>query len=167
VLKSHKSHILENFTKICEDNSVLILLGLKSITMPRMTILRKALHEKNAKVKVIKNALAKISATQTQIAPWKELFKQLSFAVVYGSNVEEAADVVNVVHEFHKNNTDYVRVFSGMLDGCVLDTKNMWSIMHIPTIHHARAQLMSMLMSPMQNLSHILSFRAECINEAE
>jgi large subunit ribosomal protein L10 len=165
VLKSRKSSILKNFTQICEDNSVLILLGFKNITMPRMTILRKALHAKNAKVKVIKNAIAKISAAQTQIVPWKELFRQLSVAVVYGPNTDAAADVVNVIHEFHKNNPDYVKVLSGMLDGCMLDTKNIWDIMHIPTVNHARAQLMNMLISPMQNLSHILSFHVDCIEK--
>jgi ribosomal protein L10 len=111
--------------------------------------------------------LAKISSTKTQIFPWKELFKQFSVALVYSSNNDNVSDLVRIIYDFHKNNSDYVKVFSGMMNGCVLDTKNMWNIMHVPTLNHARAQLTNMLVSPMQNFSHITAFYAKCLIQDE
>lgn len=149
--KPVKNLIAESYKKRFEGVSDAVLVDIRGIESNTNNELRAGLAEKQIKITVVKNSLARKAWADTDMAPLGEMLDG-SNAVVYP--VGEDVSVVSVAREL----IDWAKKiqnfeFKGaLLDGIQFQANEIKKLSEYPTKDEAQAQVVQILLTPGQKL---------------
>jgi len=113
--------------------------------------LRKEIRAKGGQITVVKNTLFQIAMSQSEQAirlPKKSL--RDSSAALFAD--EDVVGPLKAIVDYAKENDDVPKLKIGFMDGKTLDEAQLKQLSSLPGVDQLRAQVVSMLASPMQRL---------------
>ena len=129
----------------------LLLVNVVGLTANRTSALRKALREKNIKLMVVKNSLARRATEGTQLAPAFE-GSEGTLAMVWG-----ASDIVALAKEVVKLASDkeyeLFQARGGVMDGAKLKAEEVAQVSKWPSREEQLSLLLGQILSPGAKLS--------------
>lgn len=133
----------------------LILVNVVGLTANRTSALRKTLRQKNIKLMVIKNSLARRATEGTQLAPAFE-GSEGTLAMVWG-----ASDIVALAKEVVKlsDDKDFAPFLprGGVMDGARLQAEEVQAVSKWPSREEQLSLLLGQILSPGANLASQLT----------
>jgi len=126
-----------------------MLVDIRGIEANDNNALRGGLAEKQIKITVVKNALAKSAFAGTDLEPLNEMIDGPS-ALVYGGE-----SVVNVAREMidWAKKLENLELKGAVLDGIVFGPEDITKLSKYPTRDEAQAEVVQLLLSPAKNLA--------------
>lgn len=149
------AQVSEMVEKINQSASA-VFVNCIGLTVAQVTDLRTKLHAEGIELKVVKNNILRRAAT---IAGYSELEEVL----VGPSAVALSKDATNaskIIFDFAKKN-DKLTVKSGIVDGKVLNDKEMKILAKLPNKDGMLSMLLSVLQAPIRNLACAVKAVAE------
>ncbi|MFP4145611.1 MAG: 50S ribosomal protein L10 [Phycisphaeraceae bacterium] len=149
--KPVKNLIIESYKQRFADVTGAVLIDIRGIEANENNTLRNGLAEKQIRVTVVKNSLAKKAFEGTDLESVDELLEG-SAAMVYPTDGD--VTVVNVAREM----VDWAKKlpkleFKGaIMDGILFGPDQVEDLSKYPTREEAQAQTVQLLLSPAQNL---------------
>lgn len=126
-----------------------MLVDIRGIEANDNNALRGGLAEKQIKITVVKNALAKSAFAGTDLEPLNDMIDGPS-ALVYGGE-----SVVNVAREMidWAKKLENLELKGAVLDGIVFGPEDITKLSKYPTREEAQAEVVQLLLSPAKNLA--------------
>lgn len=126
-----------------------MLVDIRGIEANDNNALRGGLAEKQIKITVVKNALAKSAFAGTDLEPLNDMIDGPS-ALVYGGE-----SVVNVAREMidWAKKLENLELKGAVLDGIVFGPEDITKLSKYPTRDEAQAEVVQLLLSPAKNLA--------------
>ncbi|MBU2514842.1 50S ribosomal protein L10 [bacterium] len=155
--RTTKELMVEEYKKLFSSAITGVLVDYKGLKVEELTSLRKTLHEKNSRFKVLKNSLAKLAANGT---PFEELGEQFTEtrALVYSQ--DDVASPAKIMTDAAKAN-DRVKIISGLLvsgeKGKVLDTAGIKELGNLPSQEELIVKLLYVMNAPITNFVRVLN----------
>ncbi len=131
-----------------------ILAEQSGITVEKVTELRAKLREQNIFFKVMKNTLAKRAIEDTSLA---ELKDHLSGPNILAVTSDDPVGMAKALVEFAKQEKEKLVIKAGVLDGKLLDAKEVVALATIPPREVLLGRLVGALQSPYAGLVYTLS----------
>lgn len=141
ITKSYQSHF--------GDLESAVLIDIRGVESNDNNALRAQLAEKQIRVTVVRNAMAKKAFAGTPLEGLTELLEGPN-AMVYGgqSVVEVARELMDLVKQFKK-----VDLKGAIMEGQVFGPDEVERLSKFPTLEEAQAQTVQLILSPAQRLS--------------
>ncbi len=138
---NEKKTIVENLHEDFSKSAIVILTDYKGLGVTAINNLRRKLREVNVEYKVVKNTLIKRAAEETDSALISEHFSGPSaLAISYDDPVAPA----KVLSDFAKEN-DKLEIKIGVMEGKVLDLKDITALSDLPSREVLLGQLLSVM----------------------
>ncbi len=147
--RSEKEQLVEKLTTEFTEASAIIACGYETMNVQELESFRKAARESGTKVRVVKNSLASLAATNADKSGM-ELSKMNLF--VWG---EDVAAVSKVVVNFAKENSKLV-VKTGFIDG-VVDAAAVEAYSKLPSREEMLGMLLATWNAPLRNTLYVWS----------
>lgn len=128
------------------DAKVAVVANFTGLTAEEVTALRRDLRAKGAKVKVVKNTLAKIAAEGTGMEGAKDSFVG-PVMVTFGYD-EDIAAPAKAFLDFAKGSKERVTVVAGMVEGTAVDAKGVQALADLPPKPVVQAMFLGLLQAP-------------------
>jgi len=143
-----------HYHKRLEDVSDALIVNVIGLDVNQSVVLRKRLREKNIKLFVVKNSLAKRATEGTPLAPAFEGLEGAA-AVVWGG--DDFVSLVKEIVQLH-NDGDYeaFKARGGVMEGVVLTTDRVKEISTWPSHGEQLSILSGQILSPAANLAACL-----------
>ena len=145
--RAQKAEAIKWVGDVFDKNNVVVL-GNGGLTVKEMTELRGELRQAGAKLKVVKNRLAKIAISerpQKKIAP---VFKGPT-AIAYAEDPVAAA---RVIEKYAKKN-EKLKILGGALGAETLDEKGVKALASMPSREELIASIVQAIISPASNIA--------------
>ena len=157
-----KENIVSRISADMEENSVLLLIDYKGITVNDDTAFRRSLREGGMKYYVAKNTFIKLAAHGKEIDAL-DPFLEGTTAVVFGSDPVALAKAVVDFAKDHKA----IKVKAGLMDGVLLPAEKLDALAKLPSREVLLAQVVGGMQAPLtgfagalqgllRNLVHVL-----------
>ncbi len=134
-----------------------ILVDSNGLTANKVVELRKDLNQSDAKMRIVKNTLAKIALEGTPFEPMKDQF-QGTRALIF--SYENPVGPAKVVHEFRKEN-DKLQVQGGLLSTegkvSILNEAEVEALASLPSKEELIAKLLFLLNAPITQFVRTLN----------
>ncbi len=149
--KPVKNLMIQSYKQRFGDVTGAVLIDIRGINAETNNRLRAGLGEKQVKVTVVKNSLARKAFQGTALEPVDELLEG-SAAMVYPTNGDTTAvDVARELMSWAKQIEGFA--FKGaILDGIVFGPDEVEALSKYPTRDEAQAQVIQLVLTPAQNL---------------
>ena len=151
MLRSEKQEFVASLAEIYKQSGSLIVTHYHGLTVSQITVLRRALREKGAGLKVVKNTLSKIAANNTGLNQISELFSGPT-AIAYSEDPIAAA---KAVVEFAKSN-ERLKIIGGIIDSQLLNVEEVQLIARLPSLDELRGRIIGVLQAPATKLARVL-----------
>lgn len=148
-----KAAMLKDIQDRMERASVVISADYRGLSVAQMTKLRRALRPADVEVKVVKNTIAKMAATQAGRPELAELLDGPS-AIAFG--VGDPVAPAKALTDFLRDERLEITVHGGWLDGQVLNATEVQDLAKLPSRDQMLADVMAKLQSPLYNFSGLL-----------
>jgi large subunit ribosomal protein L10 len=142
VNRAEKAEFIESVRADFVAAPLIILTDFKGITVKEIDKVRRVVEASGAKFRVVKNTLARVAVSETEMAPLSEQFVG-NIGVVFSS--EDAQKTAKMFRTLRKEN-DKLQLKGGYFDGQVLDPAGIEAVAELPS----REQLLSTLLATMQ-----------------
>jgi len=149
--KPVKNLITKSYEQQFANLSGAVLVDIRGVNATDNNRLRSGLAEKQIKVTVVKNSLAKRAFGAGELAPLGELMQGPS-AMVYPT--DEEASVVSVARELltWAKEVENLEFKGALMEGITFGPDEIEALSKYPTKEEAQAQVVQLLLSPAQNL---------------
>lgn len=137
--------------KLTEAKSVVVT-DYKGLDVASITELRRKLREAGVEYKVVKNTLARISASKAEVDEIKEFFVGPT-AIAFG--LEDAVSPAKILVDFAKNHTE-LEIKGGALNGTIIDIDKVKSLADIPPREVLLAKAFAGMKAPISGLVNVL-----------
>jgi len=137
---------------VFENAGVIVVAHYSGLTVEQMNDLRGRMRDGGARLRVVKNRLAKLALEGTDVAGAVDLFKGPTL-VAY-SDDPVAAPKAAVA--FAKQNERLI-VLGGAMGKDVLDANGVKALAELPSLDELRGRLVGMLSTPASRIAQILS----------
>jgi large subunit ribosomal protein L10 len=147
-----KAQVIEEVREAYGRSSVAIVSEYRGLTVDELTELRTEVRNAGAEIRVVKNTLAKRAADGTD-------FEALSDYLVGPTIIALSSDPVapaKALSEFGKKH-DKLVLKGGVLNGKVLDVKEIKALAKLPSREVLLAKLMGTMNGPIQNFVGVLA----------
>jgi large subunit ribosomal protein L10 len=138
-LQSAKSAMVVSFTKLTVNKDIEF---------------RNSLREAGAKYQVVKNTLARIATKDTQFEQASEAFKGVT-AIAWTEN--DPVILSKAISKFMKDNADIYTFKSGVVDGRLVDFKQVQSIASLPSKEELISKLLWVLNAQAQRIVTVIN----------
>ncbi|EFF41506.1 50S ribosomal protein L10 [Mycoplasmopsis alligatoris] len=160
-LKIAKRQVVNEIKEKISSSQAIAFAEYRGLTVEELSALRREAKKLNVEIKVYKNRLFKIAASNQGFGELSEhLIGPNIFAFSNGDDMSAAKLLV----KFAKD-TKIMVVKAGTYEGKVIDAKGVATVAALPTYEEALAILGRSLMSPLQQLSLSLKLVSEGKNE--
>jgi large subunit ribosomal protein L10 len=155
--KAAKELLMKEYKELFSSAITGVLVDYKGLNVEELTGLRKILFEKNSKLRVLKNSLAKIAAAGT---PFEKLGDQFveTRALVYSQ--EDVLAPAKIIAEAAKKN-EKIKLISGVLvtgkKGEILDSLGIKALANLPSKEELLVQLLYVMNAPITNFVRVLN----------
>ncbi len=152
--KQVKSSIMLNLEKEISNSKCVILASYEGLTVSDITQLKKAMVKLNSKFNVYRNRLLMMSLEKISL---KELSKFIvgPTSLIVCPDEDKIVDVVKYVCEFAKEKTK-LKLTGGYMFNTIVDAEKLKEISQIPNKETLVFKLLSLLVSPINNLYSVL-----------
>ncbi|MDT8446052.1 MAG: 50S ribosomal protein L10 [bacterium] len=155
--RSQKEQLVAEFHEIFEHAVSGVLIDFQGTTVESVTALRKSLNENGAKLRVMKNTLAKIAAKGTAYEALADSFVQ-NRALVYSN--EDPVSHAKVMTEVAKKNEKF-KIVAGLLvtgeQGKLLDAAGVDALSKLPSKEELLVKLLYVMSAPTTNFVRTLN----------
>lgn len=146
-----KENIVSRITEDMKENSVMLLVDYKGITVNADTAFRRSLREAGMKYYVAKNTFIRIAAHDQEITEL-DGFLEGTTAVVFGNDPVALAKTVT---EFAKDNKA-IKVKGGLMDGALLPVEKLDALAKLPSKEVLLAQVVGGMQAPLTGFAGCL-----------
>jgi len=143
--RDEKAKIIADLTENFSNSEGLVICDFKGLSVKKLEELRNAAREKNVKVQVIKNTLARIALKEAK-KDGLELKDTNIF--LWG----ETLDVTKVAAKFEEKN-ELFKVKTAFLDGEVASVEKVVALSKMPSRDELLAMLLQVWNAPIQNFT--------------
>lgn len=148
ITKKQKSEIIDKVKEIITKGKSIVFVNFHGLTVAGVNELRRNLRAKGIGYYVAKKTLIKRAfdgSSITGILP--ELDGEV--AVAYG---EDDLAPVKEIYDFHKKNTEVIKIIGGVFEGAYADANKMLALAKIPGREVLLGQFVNVINSPIQGL---------------
>jgi large subunit ribosomal protein L10 len=155
--RATKEGLVKEYKDLFSSAITGVLVDYKGLNVEELTQLRKTLHEKQSKLRVLKNSLAKIAIVGT---PFEELGDQFveTRALVYSE--EDVASPAKIMTDAAKK-SDKIKLISGVLvsgeNGELLDQQGIKALGNLPSQEELISKLLFVMNAPITNFARVLN----------
>ena len=136
-----------------KDVDSCVVIGPRRLTVAEVDGLRQRLREKEIRMRVVKNTLARLALEETPIAPAGELFDGPS-AVLYGG--DSAITISKAIVEEAKKAKDKIVIQGGYAEGELLDAAGIDALSKAPSREEALAMILASMFGPVSDLARAM-----------
>ena len=147
-----KKEVVDEIKKHLKNSKSVIFVDYKGINVEEDTILRKKLRESGAAYKVYKNRMVMRALDDSGIKGYDMTLLEGTTSVVFGADETTAAGII------FKAGKDYQKlpIKFGIVNGQIMDTKQVEMLAKLPNKEVLLAQLLGMLNAPVSALARAL-----------
>lgn len=149
--RSEKEQLVSSLRQDLEESSLVIVAQQTGLTVAQVSDLRRQMREAGAHYKVAKNTLARLAVAGTENEPMTS-FLSGPTALAYSKDPVAAA---KVTIQF-ANTNDKFKVVGGLLDGRVLNAKDVETLSKLPSLDQLRAKIIGILSTPATRVAGVL-----------
>lgn len=150
--KTQKKEFVKDIKNQVAGISTVIITHYHGLSVSQMTELRNIMRESGANYKVLKNKLAKLIVTDTDLEPIKDMFSGPT-AIAYSEDPIAAA---KGIMKFAKTN-EHLKILGGIVENKVIDEAGVIELSKAPSLDEIRAKIVGILNTPARNLLGVLS----------
>ncbi|MGK7345217.1 MAG: 50S ribosomal protein L10 [Candidatus Nitrospinota bacterium M3_3B_026] len=147
--KTEVEQLRDNFTKA----NVAVIASFSGVTVEKVTTLRKDLRGADARLKVVKNTLARIAADDTPFAEVSGMF-QGPVSVTFGFGEDLSAPAKKLL-EFAKDN-EGLTILGGVIDGAALGPEEVKQLANTPPRPVLQAMFLGLMQAPARNFMGVM-----------
>ena len=136
-----KKQVVKNVSAVMQDSQAVIVAEYRGMTVEEMSGFRRAAHENNVVIQVVKNSLLKRAAEGTAFDCLNDSFVG---PLVFAAS-EDPVAVAKVVDQF-QGQVDALNIKAGAMGGNMLSASEITALAKLPS----RDELLAMLMGTMQ-----------------
>lgn len=142
--KTQKQALVEDLTQDFSASNAIAVCDYKGLTVGKLEALRKSLRQKGAKVRVVKNTLAKIALENSQ----KDgLDLEGTNIFIWG---EDQLEIAKAIADFAKLNSDFFSIKKGHFEGEIVDGAHIDALSKMPSKDELIGMLLSVWTAPMR-----------------
>lgn len=146
-----KKESIKEIKGLVGDNTSTILVHYQGLTVAQIEVLRGQMRECNAKMKVIKNTLAKLAVAETDNSQLDSLLSGPTAIIVSNDPVSVAKNL----SKFAKDNAKLL-FLGGMVDNQFVDVKGINLLSEMPSKDELRGQIIALISAPATKLARLL-----------
>ena len=147
-----KVESVEEFKTRLDGAKTVLVTEYRGLTVQQLSDLRKQLRGVSAQYKVMKNRLAKIAMTDSDLAKLGPHLKGPTGMVI---SKEDPVAVAKAVHTFARTN-QALAIKAGFVEGQVLPPAELKALSELPTKDAIRAQIIGAIQGPLAQLVGLL-----------
>jgi large subunit ribosomal protein L10 len=148
-----KKVLVAEVTEVAKTALSVVAAEYRGLTVTQMTDLRAKARAQGVYMRVVKNTLARKAFAGTAFEP---VGPKLKGPLLLAFSKDDPGAAARVVRAFAKDNEKLVATLVS-LGGEVLPAKDLEKVATLPTRDQARAQLLGLLMAPMQQLAAVVA----------
>ena len=149
-----KANDLVALTESLQNSKSAMVVSFSGVTVAKDQEFRNSLREAGAKYEVVKNTLARIAVKGTQFEDVTEHFKGVS-AIAWTDN--DPVVLTKAISKFMKDNADIYTFKTGVVDGKLVDLKQLTTIANLPSKDELIAKLLFALNSSAQRFVTVIN----------
>jgi len=147
-----KQDTIEDFKSRLDGAKTVLVTEYRGLTVQQLSDLRKQLRGVSAQYKIIKNRLAKLAMTDTDLSKLGPHLKGPTGMVI---SREDPVAVAKALHTFAKTN-QALAIKAGFVEGQVLPAAELKALSELPTKDAIRAQIIGAIQGPLAQLVGLL-----------
>ena len=152
--KAQKKKDLEALTEQFQKAKAAMLVGFKGMTVPKDQELRNQLREAGVSYEVVKNTLARKAAAGTPIEQAADQFKGVTAIAL---SQQDPVGLSKAITKFTKANPDVFSFKVGIVEGKVVELRDVEAIASLPSKEELISKLMFLVNAPAQRLATVTS----------
>lgn len=149
--RSEKEQLVSSLRKGLAESNLVIVAQQTGLTVAQVSELRREMREAGAQYKVAKNTLARLAIAGTENEPMTS-FLSGPTALAYSKDPVAAA---KVTIKF-ANTNDKFKVVGGLLNGRLLNAKDIETLSKLPSLDQLRAKIIGVISTPATRMAGIL-----------
>jgi large subunit ribosomal protein L10 len=149
-----KQRDLTALTESLRDSKSAMIVSFTKLTVNKDQEFRNSLREAGAKYQVVKNTLARIAVKGTDFEQASDAFKGVT-AIAWTDS--DPVILSKAVSKFMKDNADIYTFKSGVVDGKLVDLKQLTTIANLPSKEELISKLLWVLNSSAQRLVTVIN----------
>ena len=149
-----KQKDLTALTESLTNSKSAMVVSFTGLTVAKDQEFRKSVREAGAKYQVVKNTLARIATKDTQFEQAAESFKGVT-AIAWTEN--DPVVLSKAISKFMKDNADIYTFKSGVVDGRLVDFKQVQSIASLPSKEELISKLLWVLNAQAQRIVTVIN----------
>ena len=149
-----KQRDLTALTESLQNAKSAMVVSFSKLTVNKDIEFRNSLREAGAKYQVVKNTLARIAAKDTQFEQAAEHFKGVT-AIAWTEN--DPVILSKAISKFMKDNADIYTFKTGVVDGRLVDLKQVQSIASLPSKEELISKLLYVLNAQAQRIVTVIN----------
>lgn len=146
--RTEKAEMVDWIGEVFDNNGVVVLVANKGLTVSEMSGLRNELRGANARMRVVKNRLAKIAIADREQSGMSDLFEGPT-AIVYA---EDPVAPAKIVEKFAKEN-DRLEILGGAMGPEIMDKAGVKALASMPSREELIAQIVMTIGAPASNIA--------------
>ncbi len=151
--RQQKEERVATTTQALEGATSYVFVAYNGLNVTDMGELRDKLHVEGTKLRVLPKRLLKI-VMQNMKHDFDPTSVEGQVAVAWGSDPVAPA---KVLHDFAKKHQEILWLVAGVMEGTLLTKEQVVALAQLPSRDQLRAQLLSVMVSPMRGLAMTLS----------
>jgi large subunit ribosomal protein L10 len=149
-----KAKNLAALTESLAASKSAMVISFSGLTVSKDQEFRKSLREAGAKYEVVKNTLARIAVKGTQFEEVSEHFKGVT-AIAWTEN--DPVVLSKAISKFIKDNADFYTFKTGVVDGKIVDLKQLTTIASLPSKEELVSKLLFVLNAQAQRIVTVIN----------
>ena len=150
--KQDKQRIVDELHTAWSESTAGVVTHYRGLSVSQMGDLRRALHNADVSLQVVKNTLARRAAEGTDFKAAEELFTG-PVAIAYG---KDPVGMAKAISDFAKSN-EALEVKGGVLDGKVIDVAGVKALASLPSREVLLAKMLGSMQSPISGFVRTLA----------
>lgn len=152
--KATKQNDLNALTASLASSKSAMVMSFKGLSVTKDQEFRNALREAGAKYQVVKNTLARIAVKGTDFEQASDYFKGVT-AIAWTEN--DPVVLSKAVSKFMKDNADIYSFKAGVVDGNLVDLKQLTTIANLPSKEELISKLLYVLNAQAQRIVTVIN----------
>ncbi len=150
--RKQKQESLESLNEQFKGASAAMLVGFKGLTVPKDQELRSQLRESGISYSVVKNTLARKAAIGTALEPAVDQFKGVTAVAL---SAGDPVTLSKAIAKFTKANPDVFTFKAGIVEGRVMDLRDVEAIASLPSREELLSKVMFLVNAQAQRLATV------------
>ncbi len=152
--KAQKQKDLEALAEQFKQANAAMLVSFKNMTVAKDQELRRQLREAGVSYAVVKNTLARKAAAGTPLEPMADHFKGVTAVALTGS---DPVGLSKAISKFTKANADIFSFKVGLVEGKVLELKQVEAIASLPSREELISKVLFLINVQAQRLATVIN----------